>query len=85
MISASRLAAGPEVCSDGARVEGRVFEVAGSVAVTACCRRSTSASRSADVRRIRQLIELRQLTLPHMQAHGHEGIILVSLGPSATP
>jgi hypothetical protein len=43
----------------------------------------TKAARG--VRRIRQLIQLHPVPLPHMQAHGHEGIILVSLGPRASP
>jgi hypothetical protein len=33
---------------------------------------------------IDQLIQLIQLTLPHLQAHGHEGILLASLGPLAS-
>jgi hypothetical protein len=38
-----------------------------------------------DRRRIGQLIQLGQLTLPHLQAHAHEGILLASLGPRASP
>ena len=41
---------------------------------------------SAGVLRIRQLIQLSQLTLSHMQAHGYKGIILFAiLYPRALP
>jgi hypothetical protein len=40
---------------------------------------------TAGVRRIRLLIQRRQLAFPQMQAHGDEGIILASPGPRLVP